>query len=166
MSDEKIPAGFYKGRALANSEQYGTSKEGTEQIALDLEIPSLNRCLTTFLFFTDNATEFAIQRLRACGWTGDDVTKLVGIDTNEIDVSVKYETYQGKERMKVEIATNGGGRVKLQATMDEKAKRSFGARVAMMIKAGPQPKAAKPANAGKPMPSDERFGGADDEIPF
>ena len=165
MSNEgKIPAGYYKGRALAGSEQYG-SKDGTDQIALDVSVPSLNRTFTTFLYFTDAAAPYAIERLRACGWKGDDITKLVGIDGNEVDVQIKYEVYNGKEQMKVEIAT-GGGTIKLQSVMDEKQKRQFGARISQLIKTGapkPPPKAKTPRDNS--MPDDDRFGGPDESMP-
>lgn len=162
MSDEnKTPAGFYKGRALAGSEQYA-EKNGTEQIAIDVEVPSLARCFTVFLYFTDAAAPIAIEKLRACGWTGDDVTKLVGVDTNEIDVSIKYETYQGKERMKVDIATGGGGRIKLQNQMDDRAKRAFGARMLALIKQGPKP-ATNGTRVATPAIPPGRF---DDEEPI
>ena len=166
MSD-KIPAGYYQGRAIAGSEQYGFTKKGDEQIVLDLSIPSLERQVSTVLFFSDKAYTYSLERLRACGWTGDDVTQLVGIDANEITVEITYEVYEGKERMKVNIAT-GGGRIKLETPMDAAAKRGFAARMKALAKGGapaPRPQAARPAPAqtggGLVDP-----GSPDDEIPF
>lgn len=160
MSAEgQIAAGYYKGRAVAGSEQYATGKNGTEQVAIDVGIPSLNRTYTTFLYFSDAAAPFAIERLRACGWKGDDIANLSGIDANEIDVQIKYEAYQGQDRMKVEIAT-GGGRVKLENQMDERAKRAFAARMKAMLKNGGN--GAAPANS-RQAPSSTS---TDDEIPF
>lgn len=158
MSQE-IPAGFYRGRAIAGSEQYGNTRNGGEQLVIDVDVPSLGRALSVFLYFTDKAAPYALEKLRACGWAGDDVTKLVGIDKNEVDVAVKYETYNGEERMKVDIQAGGGGRVKLDAPMDDKSKRMFGARVAQMLKQSPGNGVAKP----KPAPS---VTVGDDDIPF
>lgn len=135
MSTEgRIQAGFYKGRAIAGSEQYGINPEnGNEQIAIDVAIPSLDRSFTTFLYFTEAATPYAIERLRACGWKGVDISRLTDLDANEITIGIKYETYQGKERMKVDIAT-GGGRVKIENQMDDRQKRAFAARMASLLK--------------------------------
>lgn len=179
MSTEgKIPAGFYQGRAVAGSEQYGTTKNGDEQIVLDVSVPSLNRSFSTFLYFTELAQPYAIDRLRACGWTGNDISKLVGIDTNEITIGISYETYQGKERMKVDIAT-GGGRVKLENQMDEKQKRAFAARMGQFLKgsggaapaAPPQQRPPPPQRSSSQKGSDDDFAayephGNDSEIPF
>ena len=126
---QQIAAGFYKGRAIAGSEQYGTSENGTETVAVDVDVPALGRHLTVKFYFTDKAMPYALEKLRACGWTGDDVTSLVNIDANEGDVTVKYEAYEGKMQMKVDISTMGGGRIKLDNPMDDAAKRAFAARV-------------------------------------
>lgn len=147
MSGESIQAGFYKGRAIAGSEQYGTTAKGDEQIVLDLECPQLGRSFSTFLHFSELAMPYAIERLRACGWQGNDISKLVGIDSNEITFEIKYETYQGKTRMKVDIAT-GGGRIKLENQMDERAKRAFAARMQSFLKGA--------GNGGAPAPLQQR----------
>ncbi len=158
MSEEKIVTGYYKGRVVAGSEQYGTTPKGTEQIVLEVGVPSLARTFSTFLYFSEAAAAMSLDRLRACGWKGDDISKLEGIDTNEIDIHIKYETYDGKERMKVEIATGGGGKIKLDNQMDDKSKRAFAARMKLLIKGtNGAPKAAH-LDGGSDMPSDEFFG--------
>lgn len=173
MSNEQQgpAAGFYKGRAIAGSAQYG-EKNGNEQICLDLEVPSLHRQFTTFLYFSEAAEPYAIQRLRACGWTGDDISNLVGIDKNEIDVQIKYEEYNGKVQMKVDIAT-GGGTFKMDQQMDDRAKRAFAARLKSRLKGGatptPPPRAQQ-SQARQPPPTTQGgFGSSqsqDDDIPF
>lgn len=157
MSDEKIPAGFYRGRAIKGSEQYGLSSKGNDEILLRVQVPSLNRSLFVRLSFSDGAAPYSIDKLRACGWTGNDVTKLDGIDANEVDVNIKYEIFENKEQMKVDIYAGGG--IKVDTPMDDKQKRSFGARVAALLKGsgknGPAPKAAPKSDDGD-----------DDAIPF
>lgn len=135
----RIEKGTYRGRAIAGSEQYGTTSKGNDQIVLELDLLDIGERVSTFLVFSDNSAEFSVDRLRACGWEGEDLSNLQGIDRNEVSVSVWYEEYQGKEQMKVEIAT-GGGRVVLDAPMDDKAKRAFGARFRHLTK----PTAANP----------------------
>lgn len=138
MSDGRAPAGFYKGcRAIAGSQQYAVNqKNGNEQIAIDVHVPELERDFTTFLHFSDAAAPYAVERLRACGWKGDDLSDLSGIDSNDVEVQIKYEVFEGKERMKVDIVTGGGGRVKLENQMDEKQKRAFAARMKSFLKSG------------------------------
>lgn len=177
-TEERVEPGFYKGRAIAGSEQYGTTKKGDEQIAIDVEIPSLGCSYTTFLYFTEAAAPYAIERLRACGWQGNDISKLAGIDKNEITVGIKYETYQGKERMKIDIAT-GGGRVQLENPLDERAKRAFAARMQSFLKgagggapAPQQQRREPPARSMAQQNTDNDFGGFEPdggdpgEIPF
>lgn len=178
MSNEQtIPAGFYKGRAIAGSEQFGRTSNGTDQIALDVDVPALGRQLTVFLFFTDAAAPYAIEKLRACGWQGEDLSNLFGIDANEIDVAVKYETYDGKTRMKVDIST-GGGRVKLENVMTEQDKRAFAARMKSFVRGadavgGRAPTAPRgPSSPRAPSSTQRREGAYDpgppetDDIPF
>jgi hypothetical protein len=129
MSIEK---GFYKGRAIKGAEQYGTSSKGNDQIVIDLDLGEHGQ-VSTVLNFSDAAAPYAVQRLRALGWKGDDITNLQGIEINEVDVRVFYETYEGKERMKAEIST-GGGRIKLETPMDPRAKSAFGARMKAFLR--------------------------------
>jgi hypothetical protein len=181
MSEGRAPAGFYKGRAIACSEQYSVTNNDNDQIALDLAIPSIGFAGTTFLVFSEKGAPYAIERLRACGWTGDDLTKLVGIDNNEIDISIKYETWDGKERMKLEIAT-GGGRVKLENVMDEKQKRIFAARMKPMLSGSANTAERQRGSASAPArtpainrtegafdpgpPNTTQVNRAEDDIPF
>ena len=138
----EIPAGVYKGRAVVGSEQFGTTKNGTDQIVLDVNIPELGRQVSVILYFSTKAKSYSLEKLRACGWSGDDVTQLSGIGDNDIIVSIQYETYEGKERIRTDIVT-GGGRIKLDAPMDAAAKRGFAARMKSATKAVPVPAPAK-----------------------
>lgn len=150
MTEEKrIPGGVYKGRGIAGSEQYGATSNGNDQIALDLALADIGETATTFLIFTDKSAEFSIQRLRALGWQGDDLSDLTGIDRNEVDVEIKYEVWEGKERMRVQILT-GGGRVVLQQTMDTKAKKAFAAKFKGVVQATTA--AAKSGGSGAEFP--------------
>lgn len=138
-----IAAGTYKGRGVAGSEQYGTTSNGNDQIVVDVDLTDIGTRVSTFLVFTDKAAQFSIDRLRALGWDGNDLTNLTGIDRNEVDVVVKYEMYNNEQKMKVEILT-GGGRVSLQNQMDDRGKRAFAARFNKLAAAA----APKPGNGG------------------
>ena len=157
-----IQPGYYKARAIAGSAQYGTTNNGNDQIILDVDVPDLGRSLQVFLTFTDASATYSIEKLRRCGWVGDDVRDLSGIDANEIEVSVSFETYQGKERMKVDIA-NGGGKFTLEKPMDSSSKDRFAARMKSLAKATAAAPGAKPGSTGGD-PGDRDAKG--DRIPF
>lgn len=155
MSD--IQAGVYRIKGVAGSEQYGTTKNGNDQIVIDLEFLDIGARASTFLIFSDKNAEYELKRLRALGWKGNDLTNLDGIDANEAEAEVKYETYDGKQQMKIQIRT-GGGRVVLKQQMDDKAKRAFGAKFAKLASTiggganGPAVSGAGPVDAGgKPL---------------
>lgn len=166
MSDShRIPAGIHRAKAVAGSEQYGETSNHHDQIVIDLAFVDGYRA-STFLVFSEAAAPYSMQRLRALGWTGTNLADLTGIDTNEVDVEVRYEMYQGEEKMKVQIVS--GGTVVLKNTFDEKGKKAFAAKYAALAKSTPavQPATrpqAKPASAPQSAPAST---GTDDEIPF
>lgn len=120
-----IAGGIYRGRGVAGSEQYGVTNNGTDQIAIDMDLDGGHR-VTTFLYFSDKSAKYSIQRLRALGWQGSDLTNLSGIDANDVDVEIKYEEFQGEMKMKVNIVA--GGTVTLDKPLDDKGKKAFAAR--------------------------------------
>jgi hypothetical protein len=146
MSTPRIAAGTYRGRAIKGTEQYGQTSNGNDQIVIDLDLFEIGEKASTFLVFTDKAASYSIDRLRACGWKGEDLTNLDGIDANEVDVEVKYEMYQGEQKMKVQILT-GGGSVKLKDQLDDKGKKAFAAKYRDLAKSVATPKA--PESSGK-----------------
>jgi hypothetical protein len=152
-----IPAGIYRGKAIKGSEQYGNTSNGNEQIAIDLLIwndaSEGETRVTTFLFFTEKSAEFSIERLRALGWVGDDLTNLEGIDRNEVDVEVRHEMWEGKQRIKVNIM-GSGGRVTLQNQMADSAKKKFAARYKNMAKTIAPKTPATTAPGGDDFPPD------------
>lgn len=152
--EQKIAPGIYKGRGIAGSEQYGCTSNNNDQIAVDLALKDIGEQVTTFLVFTEKSAEYSIERLRAMGWEGDDLSNLAGLDRNEVDVEVKYEEYQGKMQMRVQVLT-GGGRVVLQNAMDDKAKKAFAARfrgLAVSSRGSSKPQGASGDMAGGGFP--------------
>jgi hypothetical protein len=165
----RIPAGRYRGRGIAGSEQYGTTRNGNDQIVIDLDLLDIGERTSTFLVFSNDSAPYSIDRLRALGWSTNDLTNLAGIDRNEVDVEVKYEMYQGEEKMKVQILTGGG--VVLKDKLDDKGKKAFAARYKdLAASTTPAPGAVAPApsrHRTEKAPAD--FGqsqGGSDDIPF
>ncbi len=151
----RIEPGIYKARGIEGSAQKGHTKKGIEQLALDLEIPELGRTLTTFLFFSDDAAPYALERLEALGWEPTDDPRFPGISRNEVDVQIKYEMYDDgrgggpKETMKVDIMT-AGGRVVLKDAMSAQEERGFMSRILQLKKmhGGPAVAKTEPAPSG------------------
>lgn len=165
MSDQRIPAGTYQGRAIAGSEQYGQTSNHNDQIVIDLDLYEIGEKVSTFLVFSDAAAPYSLQRLRKLGWTGDDLSNLVGIDTNEVPVEVKYEEYNGEMKMKVQIVT--GGTVTLQNQFDDKGRKAFAAKYKALAKSTPVAPAAQGQPARRPaVPPPPPATGTDNDIPF
>ena len=146
---EKIPAGIYKARGVEGSVQYGKTANGIEQVAVDVELLDAGRTVTTFLFFSEAAKPYSIDRLKALGWNGD--APITGIGRNEAQVRISYEEYKGEEKMKVEVLT-GGGRVSLREQLSPQEQRGF---FAMLVDAGKKAGIGAPSSAGYPKAWDE-----------
>jgi len=157
-----IPAGIY--RARANGAELDRNKDGTHDVVnvgLVIDGPDGPVNATTYLHFSEKAAKFSLDRLRALGWPGGTTFEKL---PNAVDVTVKYETYEGKEQMKVDILTGGGG-IKAKNPPSEAERKHFfaGLNKALGAPADPRTANAKPAGGGG-------GGGGkfspDDEIPF
>lgn len=157
-----IAAGNYEGKAVRDpAVQFGESdKKGTLQLGIAMELFDTNTkqsvgIMTTILFFSDNAAEYAYQRLRAMGWKGqsaDDIDKLDDIYGNPVPCVVKppekYQDTDGTWKMpssgKLEIVT--GGTLVMNKPLDAS---SFKARLKALGGGGGS---SGPSNAGGPPP--------------
>src|ERR1017187_5857158 len=129
-----IKAGVYKGRVVKQPDgtwaQFGESKNGNPEMIVDIDLKlddaGNTRRVSTPLYFSAEAAQYSFDRLKACGWVGPDVSDLTGVDTNEIDVEVRHEPYEGEMKTKVQIMS-GGGRFNTAKPVEAKA---FAAKVA------------------------------------
>ena len=76
-----IEAGIYRARGIEGSDQFGFAKTGTEQVSIDLELIEIGQTVTTILMFSDAATPYSIDRLKALGWEGGDTFAGTGKET-------------------------------------------------------------------------------------
>lgn len=120
MSEVGIGAGVYRGHVVANSEQYTETKGGDPQIILAVQFwpaenPDEVHEASVFMVFSDKSAPWKIKQLRACGWEGTQLSNLAGVETNEVDIGVKWEDYTNpatgvsKRTMRVEILSGLGG---------------------------------------------------------
>jgi hypothetical protein len=149
----EIKQGRFKGKYIKGSAQFGLAGDkDTPQLALDLTMKELGGAsMTTFLFFSSGAAPYSFQRLWALGWKGktpQDLSNLEGIDTNEVDVEIREETFEGKTRFKCEILT-GPGRVTIEKTI---APDAFAARVAALVGNAGAAGAAEPPMGKEKLP--------------
>lgn len=99
-----------KHRAKARAWGFGKTNNGSIQIGIEfdfLDIPG--KTMPYYGSFSGNATEHTLKAMRACGWAGEDLTDLTGLDTNEVSLTVDWDEYQGKRTLKVKWVNPAGG---------------------------------------------------------
>ena len=60
-------------------------------------------------FFTEATTERTIEALRYLGFEGDDLSNLIGLDKNEVDLVIEDEEYEGKTYARVQFINKPRG---------------------------------------------------------
>lgn len=157
-TSESVPCGEYMARAIRGTEQYAPSAGGEPQIAIDFAIEGGEHegaSMTIVFSFSGKAPEYSIKKLRACGWQGDNLEDLSGIDALPVAVRVFDDTYtdrrtnETKTRRKMELQWSGDGKFKFEQTMDARQKRGFAAAFAGLAKTIP----ARAIPGGAPSPS-------------
>lgn len=173
-----------KVKARAVQWEIGITSTGHEQVGVMFEVVDGERSGQRFAWyghFTEKATDRTLDSLRHCGWVGNDITDLQGLDANEVQIVLEEDTYEGKTRMKVAWVNRAGAAI-MKTQLDPNAARAFAARLKGIATAhrqqygaqpAPTPRAApaassKPQSAsggdwGDPDPSDP---GPQDDIPF
>lgn len=154
-----LDKGYYRARALGGEFGY-SSKKGTEQVAVEFEIldeSHQGERITWIGFFTDKTTERTMESLRICGWKTDDVTDLQGITDNEVQLVIDHETFEGKERAKVQWVNRPSSGFQMKSTMNADQKKAFAQR---MKGAAVKSRQAAAAPNGNP------FNGDKDAPPF
>lgn len=133
--------GIHKARAIAGSEQFSPDKSGNLLIGIDMQLDD-GEVMTTTLSFSGKAAEHSMRKLRKLGWShADDVTDLMGIDSNEVEVRVFEEDYTNPTtgvssvQQKCEITKSGGFRFEKQ--LDDRGKKTFAAQYRGLAKSIP-----------------------------
>jgi hypothetical protein len=125
-----LEIGHYRARAVGY--QLGVAETGTEQVAVTFEVYddeiAHGERITWYGYFTEAAAKRTLEALRTCGWEGDDVTELVGIDKHEVELDVVHENYNGELRPRVRWVNRPGG-PKIKRPMTDEQKRALAVRM-------------------------------------
>jgi len=133
--------GKYLARCIDNPSQirWGRAKSGAEQIALSFAFlengkPGSSTIEWVGGFGSDQAAEITIKALRACGWSGDDLLDLSGINDCDVELDIAWDEYQGERRLRIKwVNRPGSGRLTFRDALDERSKKALAARMRGMI---------------------------------
>ena len=131
-----IPEGYYKARALDGG--LGETKKGDPEIGICFELLDEGyegQRITWHGFFMktvgkDGKTSMqrTIEQLRICGWQGDDLSELVGISDNEVQLKIVHDTWEGVTKAAVAFINRPGG-LAMKAPMSAQSAKEFAARM-------------------------------------
>ena len=163
-----IENGTYRGKARSWALAESPNK-GTPEVAVEFELtdPEMGgQGITWHGYLTEGAFERTVQALRYCGWEGDDLSALDGLDKNEVSLVVENETYNGKTHAKVKWVNKPGG-LAIKAPMPADKVKTFAAQMRGRIRALDAQAGKKLSNGARVppgAPGSEPI--AEDDIPF
>lgn len=144
--------------AKAKSWQLGESSTGKERVEVVFEITTPDADLRTITWYgyfsTEKLAARTVESLRICGWEGDDLTEMEGLNKNDVELVVADEEYEGKTYAKVQWVNRPGG-MSMSAPLTGDRAKSFAASMRDRIRAmdaakgkkAPKPAAAPSGNA-------------------
>lgn len=147
-----LQPGRYRARAVEGA--LGETKTGKPQVAVRFELLDLaGEQITWHGYFTEKTTDTTLRALRTCGWRGDMLDDLSGIESNEVSLVLEIQPDdQGQPRPQVRWVNAAGG-LALHSPLSADAARTFAARMrAEVVLFDKRSKAPRPP--------------ADDEAPF
>lgn len=169
MSNVQTNRRYYVGRAA--SWVLGLSSTGKEQVGVKFNILTEGAShaeLTWYGYFTDAAFDKTLDALRTMGWSGDDLSDLTGLDTNEVSLVVADEVYDGKTSARILWVNKLSSGPAVRSVLEGGAAKSFAAAMKDRVRAhrAATGAATKPAGSGLaerqgPGPSISK-----DDLPF
>lgn len=183
-------AGTHLARATGPQDvKFGMSSKNNLQVAVSFRFTNdqseLYGQTITWIgtFAPGKASEIALQALENCGWRGDDVLDMTGIDSEEVELVIadEWNAEQTKQYPKVQFVNRpGAGRFEFQNPIEGQSLAVHSRALSQQFRAirasqGRKPAAPAPAQqrrnsapatqdpGGPPLFGNER---ADDELPF
>jgi hypothetical protein len=98
-----ITAGTYTAIVDADSVYTDVTSNGNDQISFYAELVDIGEKVKIYLVITDKTSSWVWKKLAAAGWDGVDLDKLDGLGSKECEVSIKYEMWNGENRMRADI---------------------------------------------------------------
>lgn len=167
-----LDPGRYTARAIEAA--LGKTNGGKPQVAVLFEVTqgdATGSQITWYGYFTDKTEQRTYESLTACGWNGDNLATLDGVDTEEVSLVVAHEEdLDGELQAKVRWVNKlGAGALQMKARMDEGEALAFAQKMRGNVLAyrkqngaAPKPAAARPPQRNL----SDNMGGADDDDPF
>ena len=158
------------GKVKARAREWGldVSKNGKDQVVVLFAYVGEDgeeHMIRWYGFFTEATTDRTLDSLRYCGWTGDDLSNLEGLDANEVELVLEEEEYEGKLNTKVKWV-NGPSRFELKNPMNQAQAKSFAERMRGKVVAHKQKAGGGAAPRGTTKRRDEFADDGQDTIPF
>lgn len=167
-------SGHYRGKAVAYA--LGETQGGNPQVVINFELSegeTKGMRLSYYGYFTDKTQEHTIAAIRACGYTGADLSEITPAQLpNEVDLVIVQEEQQDERgnpagtRARIRWV-NAADRIGLARQMDSVKAKAFAASMkgAMLAQAAGKPKPvqnnAAPPSLRQPNPPPNL-----DDLPF
>lgn len=156
----------------------GSGENAKEQIVVLFQIVGGEcdgRSITWYGFFTDKTVDRTLDSLRHCGWQGDNIGDLTGLDANEVEIVIVEDEYKGRTKLKV-AWVNRPTALALNRQMTPADVQAFAARLRgctvahkQKYKQAPSPRTAPQQQRKRASGDDSDYGSpppADDDVPF
>lgn len=135
MADENqnvLRAGRYTGRATGGALGMTAGDKPEVAVMFELVEPPGWR-IAWYGFFSEKTEESTLKALLACGWDGDDISALTGIDQNEVELVIEVEENEDKNGQRLGTYRNrirwvnpvGSAGVLINKEMDDATKAQF-----------------------------------------
>lgn len=132
-----IAAGTYEGTATGSNDegdvpdvQFVDGGKKSDHVIIRLRIDTEDGMQTVqwFGYLSEKALPFTIEKLRSMGarMAKGDITDMHGLGTKTVSVTIRYEEWQGEQKMKVDIG--GGGSFVSKDRLDKNGRAAFAAR--------------------------------------
>jgi hypothetical protein len=151
-----IEKGIHKARAI--EWKLGLTGTGGEQVAVLFQLED-GQTVTWRGYFTEKTTERTLDSLEYMGWDGKDITKLTGLDTNDVNLVIDHEVSEkdGKTYPKVNWVNRIGGTLAVKEELTGHALQNFAGRMKAEVLARQQkrPPAQRPQQQRQAPPMRE-----------
>lgn len=140
-----LPAAKYTAQAVDGYLSH--TKDGKEQIVVKFAVIGGQfdgQSVDWTGFFTEKTFDRTIKSLRYCGWQGDDIADLTGIDRHEVEIVVEHNEYNEKLYPRVSWVNQIGGKGRMPADEVRAFAESIKGRIARLTVAEPEPDESMP----------------------